>query len=1106
MSFYAPHKRLLRQFCVFSISPTNYTPPTGQRSRIHTLYCSSSCSSSRFCSAGMRSLRHRRSGGKQDGIKNISIANGSAEDSSSTSSSLRHKKRFFLLSLSSLPRIILLGAFLLVTINTLVYFSYHAAAGSSNSLLVSPPHSDNRSLPVISVVPDNAAAGVKHALEDDFTCVMTISAWNNFGFVWNLYDSIVENSPTIGCFVWFVGDNSVHPDEKYMDEIKRIKDISSKFSVVTMIDMQEELGEENFHWAELAFKFNMVELQTTLKPFAFQYMFQKIRAKASIFLDNDIWVTSTLLPLQLELQRRSAIVTPHIVSPIPEDGKKQKDLDMLLSGVFNFGFVAFSNTPQSAKFLQFWGQRLTIYGYHNPSNGMFFDQNWGMFIPAFFDHEDYLVIRDKRYNVAYWNLHDTGSKIHLDEKTGLPHLEDDQPTVFVHFSGMSLLEEYDMHGISRHQTRYTLEDFPRLKQVLEAYIDRLQMHNALAFRAIPYGYKYFSDGTTIISDEMRRAYAAIKFPDSELVKDGLIEEEDKTPFYGYSVSTYDRVAYAKHVTDNPFCADTLLCERYGTYKSNSATAVRTTQHQTGEDVKMTFLEWYTRYIPGSSVNMEGLFFFTGLEHGIWMKRKDIQEHYPDPSGANFAEFKKWFMKNSVKEKLVDKNIYLKWHAMLKDQVTHHSKYHKKVQKAEDIGVNIIGWHGGKFSIGIIANKLYAAAHSAGLNVNAIQLPSPGGGKKFSHPSLLNYEVTRSPSEFVNVVAVNADCTPFVTNNIPSVVRSNKYNIGYWAWELDVFPKDWIHYLKKFDEIWCLSVFIKNSLETTPGYDGTPVRVLNLPLLDEEAVQPMESAESLPYELMPLKSQNTNPFVFLVVFDFMSYPKRKNPSAVIKAFLDAFPKEKDPTQKFYLVVKAHSGTADEMEELKAEANNDPRIIFIFRVLNDAENIALHNYQDCYVSLHRSEGYGLNILESMGAGIPVIATSYSGNADFFGVAPSYHPQCHYLVPFKIVELKEDYGPYKAGNHWAEPDHDYTVKAMRKVVKQNCKQAHGKTISRLVFNQFGQNAIGKKMQELLAESLPLILRKQEVQISNNEAHIENTLTKILNGNFKKRKKRLY
>lgn len=220
------------------------------------------------------------------------------------------------------------------------------------------------------IVPSNMVIGSQD------TCVMTISAWNNFGFVWNLYDSIVENSPSVGCFVWFVGDISVHPDKEAMQKIRRIMTIADRFTVVTMADMEQELG-DSFKPLELAFKFDMVELQTTLKPFAFQYVFQKLGASSAIFLDNDIWVTSSLLPLQRELQKRSAVVTPHIISPIPEDGNQQKDLDILSSGVFNFGFVAFRNSPTASSFLEFWSQRLTFYGFVDKEKGMFYDQNWG---------------------------------------------------------------------------------------------------------------------------------------------------------------------------------------------------------------------------------------------------------------------------------------------------------------------------------------------------------------------------------------------------------------------------------------------------------------------------------------------------------------------------------------------------------------------------------------------------------------------------------------------------------------------------------------------------------------------------------------------------------
>jgi glycosyltransferase involved in cell wall biosynthesis len=907
------------------------------------------------------------------------------------------------------------------------------------------------------VMPVNMNAGSKD------TCVMTISAWNNFGFVWNLYDSIVENSPSIGCFVWFVGDISVHQDKEAAQKIRRIMTIADRFTVVTMAEMKQELG-NRFNPTELAFKYDMVELQTTIKPFAFQYVFKKFGASSTIFLDNDIWVTASLLPLQRELQKRSVVVTPHILSPIPEDGNKQKDKDILTAGVFNFGFVAFQNTPTANAFLDFWSQRLTSYGFVDAENGMFYDQNWGMFIPAFFDHDDYMVIRDPRYNIAYWNLHDTGAKLHLDESSGLPYL-DSERAVFVHFSGMSLLEEYDMYGISRHQNRYTLNDFPRMEKVMREYIFKLEVHNALEFRSIPYGYGKFSDGTRI-DPPMRKAYAAAMH--STKFANALAESESATPYYGISLSVYERAAFQKKVSKDPFCAFT-RCKEPDT---------------------VSFLEWYLLYIPGSAVDLEGLFFFSGVEQGVWEKRRDLQVAFPQPTGENFIPFKDWFLKNAVTEKMVSREVYHTWRAAWKFHCENHDKFHKVASSGLDVGVNIIGWHGGQFSIGITSNKLYAAATEVKIPTNAIQLPSPGGGKKFAHPSLLGYELTRSPSEIVNIIAVNADYTFYAMRDVPSIVHENKYNIGYWAWELEIFPALWIEALKQYDEIWVPSNFVKESIESSPKYDGTPVNVLNLPLLHAEAHHSTATSRaSLPYELTSIKT-NVDSFTFLVVFDFQSYMERKNPLAAIRAFLDAFPADSDPTGKYRLVVKSHSGTTEEMELMRSVVKQDPRVVFISRILTDAENIALHNYQDCYVSLHRSEGYGLNILESMGAGIPVIATNYSGNVEFFQAAPRFVERCHFPVPFKLVRLQEAVGPYELGNRWADPNHHYVVAAMRKVAQNDCKSQFGTEISRMVYDRFGEAAIGKKMKSLLANATPRILQKQTEKFNFTRDFIERTM----------------
>jgi glycosyltransferase involved in cell wall biosynthesis len=223
-------------------------------------------------------------------------------------------------------------------------------------------------------------------------------------------------------------------------------------------------------------------------------------------------------------------------------------------------------------------------------------------------------------------------------------------------------------------------------------------------------------------------------------------------------------------------------------------------------------------------------------------------------------------------------------------------------------------------------------------------------------------------------------------SISTIVHDNKYNIGYWTWEIEIFPQHWIRALAVYDEIWCPSAFVKHSVESSSGYYGTPVNVLTIPILQEEAHHSPASRGSLPYEMTRILSffvaleiehnqeckgieNEGESFTFLVVSDFQNHKERKNPVAAILAFLEAFP--------------SHSGTAVEMEEMKLEANKDPRVVFITRVVSDAENIALHHHQDCYVSLHRSDGYGLNILVFMGAGIPLIATICSGNVEVFGL---------------------------------------------------------------------------------------------------------------------------
>jgi glycosyltransferase involved in cell wall biosynthesis len=168
------------------------------------------------------------------------------------------------------------------------------------------------------------------------------------------------------------------------------------------------------------------------------------------------------------------------------------------------------------------------------------------------------------------------------------------------------------------------------------------------------------------------------------------------------------------------------------------------------------------------------------------------------------------------------------------------------------------------------------------------------------------------------------------------------------------------------------------------------------------------------------------FLLLVMFDMNSSQARKNPAAAIKAFRSAFPKP----QGVKLVVKIHhsEGNPEDFLALQASLEDSPDIILINRTLSHNELRALQNLCDCYVSLHRSEGFGMGLAECMYLGKPVISTNWSGNLEFMDSGNA----C--MVDFRLVELGETYGPYKRGQQWADPDPEHAAFWMKKIVEDS------------------------------------------------------------------------
>lgn len=79
---------------------------------------------------------------------------------------------------------------------------------------------------------------------------------------------------------------------------------------------------------------------------------------------------------------------------------------------------------------------------------------------------------------------------------------------------------------------------------------------------------------------------------------------------------------------------------------------------------------------------------------------------------------------------------------------------------------------------------------------------------------------------------------------------------------------------------------------------------------------------------------------------------------------------------------------------------------------------------FVSLHRSEGFGLGLMEAMAAGTPVVATGYSGNLEFMSRDNSI------LIEATQIPVTESGGYYRGLGHWADPDEAGAAEALRRL----------------------------------------------------------------------------
>ncbi|HVO11059.1 MAG TPA: glycosyltransferase [Vicinamibacteria bacterium] len=317
------------------------------------------------------------------------------------------------------------------------------------------------------------------------------------------------------------------------------------------------------------------------------------------------------------------------------------------------------------------------------------------------------------------------------------------------------------------------------------------------------------------------------------------------------------------------------------------------------------------------------------------------------------------------------------------------------------GLNVLGYLRAESGTGEAARLLASAAQGGG--VPCLPLLNVHSRSRQQH----RFSLAPGRPFDVTVVCANADETARALDSLPEEARGG-YRIGFWFWETEELPACYRPAGALVDEIWTASEYVADAVRSAVA---TPVHVCPLGLSEAAPLAASREDVGLPPG-----------FTFLFAFDFLSLAERKNPAGLVRAFRRAFREGEGPT----LVLKSVNGHLRRaaLELVREAARGRSDVVVRDGYVSAAECSALIGHCDCYVSLHRSEGFGLTLAEAMARRRPVIATGYSGNLAFMT------PENSFLVPWRPALVPAGCEPYPEGHRWAEPDEDAAAAVLRTV----------------------------------------------------------------------------
>ena len=837
----------------------------------------------------------------------------------------------------------------------------------------------------------------------------------------------------------------------------------------------EELGIPGF--LHLAFRYSILELATAVKPWFLRHLHEKTGAPAVAYFDPDILVTGKLDELYVRLRESDLVMTPHISMPIDDD-RTPGERDFLLSGIYNLGFLGVAFNERTLSFVDWWHRRLYRECLHAVERGLFVDQRWMDFAPAFLDRV--AMLREPGWNTAYWNL------LHhrLEQRAGEWRI-DGLPLRFFHFSGYALERP---EQISRYQNRFTLDDRPDLQPLFADYGQRLRQAGHRTQQKVPYAFGRFDNGAPV--PELARRLLRDVDPDGKRWSDPF-RTDGEDSFYGWITDADDptaepfiprlavalwearidlrqvfpalrgpsRAGFARWLVghgDHGF-GDELLARVHASLRpppGTPAAGIEQTQRRVWHVLArhgalphdaLSADEAASLAAEASAV-AGGKPVFSRLGLILHRMRADLRASFPDPAGAHRVGFALWFVTSGRREyDLPWALVAPVWKSLgprhaawavawwmrswwrrrpARRQQARALREHFALAPAEPPppppaslpdGVNVIGWTEARTGVGEACRGSLAALAEARVPHSVWSLTEPESAAALGHGAAAAAARHQGAPYEVDLLHVNADMMEVVSNALPHWVTAGRHRIGYWFWELSHFPLCFAPAFDRVDEVWAPTKFC---LEAFTPLATVPVRWVPPGVPRRRTVQPMVRADwGVPEDC----------FLFLCAFDARSVPERKNPKGLLAALARAVEEHRSSpkARPLHLLFKVNHGdeAPEVIADLKACTAGLPVTLSTATVPREAIDSLLAGC-DALVSLHRSEGLGLPLIEAMQLGRPVIATGYGGCTDFLD------DKTGWVVRHKLVPLREAHGPYPPGAVWAEPDVEHAAELMARV----------------------------------------------------------------------------